>query len=152
MRKVRAFWRRLYPGERGMDLLLLGFIWLLLGFAIAEGNETHRAYVFVIEYLPIPLRVAIWWGAAAVAFITAWWPAGKDRWGFVALVIPPALRATSHVVAVISGYLTDDKYGYHQDWIPALSWVTVTLFVWRLARHPELPTPISEERVHGPGG
>jgi hypothetical protein len=85
-------------GRRGAFLVLMGTLYL--GLAYAYGFQEQPEYVF--KQLSMPIKVAmfigfntpsdaltmwgfLWASAGATAIITAWWPPGRDAWGFVAL-------------------------------------------------------------------
>ena len=84
-----------------------------------------------MELLPLWLRVALWWAAALGACVAAFWPPGKDRWGWVLLSVPVSLRVVSYTVGALFGWV---------DFTWALSWLALLAIVVLLAYWPE-PAP-----------
>lgn len=133
-------------GYRGWDLIVVSTIWVLIGLSIHLRGDPDPEHTVMLEHFGEWLRIAIWWGAAVVGYVTAWWPPGKDRWGWTALVIPPALRALQYLVAWGLGVASGDMFGYAGAWLEAIAWTLVTLWVVRQAKRPEMPTlPHREE-------
>jgi len=126
-------------GHRGRGQLLLAAAWLFIGIdSIADPTVTPTRYLFH-ESLPPILRAGMWIATGLVATVTAWWAPGKDKWGFVALVIPPAVRFFSYGMAWILGALPLGSIGYVNGWIGAAVWAAVVAIVIHIAATPELP-------------
>jgi hypothetical protein len=116
-------------GYRGWTLTFLGVVWFAVGARIFTRGDLHPGHTMPIEYLNEWVRVAIWWGSAIIAFVTAWWPPGKTKWGFVALMIPAGFRAGSYLGAVM--------FGYWSVLVDALVWTGIVGFVMLCADWPE---------------
>lgn len=127
-------------GYRGLTQMFLALVWVAVGFRIIEVPDADPGHKLPIEFLPVWLRVAIWWAAALAAVVTAVWPpppGNKDRWGFSALVVPVAFRAISYTGAVI--------FGYGGAAIDAAIWIGVSGYVMVVADWPE-PVPPARRR------
>lgn len=122
-------------GYRGLSLTFLALVWFAVGARLLVDPNDPGSHLIghrlPLEYLPIWLRVAIWWAAALAAVVTAWWPKGKTKWGFVALVVPASFRAISFTGALLLG-----AHG-GLAWVDAAVWVGITSYVMVLADWPE---------------
>ena len=127
-------------GFRGKALTRLGVVWLLVGLSVLLAPVRDADNLIALEQLPVWLRVGLWWAPAVVAFVTAWWPAGADKIGFMALVVPAALRALSYLWTAVVGTFSD-VYGDTGMWTAAIAWVVITDFVILLAAWPEQVDP-----------
>lgn len=94
-RRKRIQWRL---GRRGAYLVVMGVLYFLLAY----GYAFLPLPTYVLDQLAMPILVAnflsvdspvhalqfwaaLWAGSGVLAIITAWWPPGRDSWGFVAL-------------------------------------------------------------------
>lgn len=120
-----------FPGFRPTALLLFSLIWVSVGLGLITRpdslDSTHR---LPIEYLPIWLRVVLWWGPALCGVIAGFWPPGKDKWGWVLLSVPASFRAASYGIAAVYGWI-DPTF--------ALSWLVILGILALLAFWPEPP-------------
>lgn len=94
-------------GRRGVPLVLLGAgkVGWGVGF-VASPSPDPRALAGVTAVMPLSGWALVWVGAGTVAIVSAFLPEGRDRWGFVAAVIPPGAWALGHLyTAVTDGYL-----------------------------------------------
>ena len=133
---------RLHLEERGRALLMLAVVWVMIGLAVMFRPDPDIAHRLPIEYAPHWIRAAIWWIPAGIAVVTAWWPVGKDKWGYVALVIPVAFRGISYTIAFALGVLTGNAYGWSGYLLETIVWAFVMGLVVHLAgrvnaHHPE---------------
>ncbi|HEX6514801.1 MAG TPA: hypothetical protein VF049_04460 [Nocardioidaceae bacterium] len=125
-------------GYRGRALTLVGLVWILIGAAVILHPYEHLApRILLHEHIPVPVRVVLWVGAGVCALVTSWWPPGADRFGFMALVIPAAIRAGSYGWTAFLGFVTHNQLGNHNAWIPAAAWAVIVAFVQLLAAWPE---------------
>jgi hypothetical protein len=139
-------------GYRSGDLALLSVAWVVLGFGIIVQGDPDPGHKVPIEYLGTPIRVGIWWVCAAAGIAAAARrPEHDDRWGFGFMIVPPALRAISYTVAWAQGVL--GLSGQTSLWPDAVVWTAVTIFVYRLARRPDMPHRVEGgDYGHHPGG
>ena len=96
-------------GRRGASLLLFAMVWFAVGLRLITEVDEDPLHTNLTEILPLWLRVAIWWIPAVVALVTICWPSGgsRNKWGFVALVLPAALRAVSFLTTAVLGFLAE---------------------------------------------
>jgi hypothetical protein len=89
-------------GRRGIPLLLLGAgkIGWGVGFVAAPSTDP-RALAGVTAVMPLGAWACLWVGAGLVAIAAAFLPVGRDRWGYVAAVIPPGAWALGHFYAAL---------------------------------------------------
>jgi hypothetical protein len=97
---AQPWWRRAMHtlGHRGAFLIVVGFMYLALGYVYAVGSTPPE----VLAQLAMPIQVMdwvgidnphdavtawalLWMGCAIVAILTSWWPPGYDFIGFIAL-------------------------------------------------------------------
>lgn len=124
-------------GFRGRALTLFGAVWVLIGVLVAQDPVLDLEHPILLELLPHSVRVALWISAGTAALITAWWPPGSDRMGFIALVVPAGLRTGSYGWSAVMGAVTDQNIGDATDWPQAIAWGLVVALVLLIARWPE---------------
>ena len=122
-------------GWRGTALAILG-----------TGKVCYGASFFLIPPRPDGLDLLtrwcdlrhwswLWIVAGAITFGSAFVPVGRDRWGFVAAVIPPIVWGTAYATAAATG-------AYPRGAFVAVWYATshVMLIVW-ISRVPEPGVP-----------
>lgn len=122
---------RRHIGFRGTTLLYLAAVWFGVGLTLIIRPDPDMAHMYPLEYLPLWVRVCLWWVAAAVAVITAFWPEDAERWGFAILSLPVLFRACSYAA---TGILE-----YPHALVDAVVWTAVFGFVINTAQWPEPP-------------
>lgn len=136
-------------GHRGQGQLIIAAIWLFVGIGEVVEPEQHPGHLWSFyESLAPWMRCGLWVVPALFALVTAWWPPGRDRSGFVALVIPPALRAMSDGWVTLLGLLPGDIGDTHA-WVGFAAWALAVVMVYHVATEPELP---KLDRRRGRGG
>lgn len=150
-------WRRLnrHLGYQGRALFFLAAMCFYVGARLLEG-DWDVAHTYPIEFLPLWLRVAVWWVPAVVAGIVSFWPPGFARWGYAALMVPIALRGFSYLTAAAFWLLEKpfpqvDVLGESGAVWPALFWLGTTAFVGLLAGWPE-PVDVQHGEAEWHGG
>jgi hypothetical protein len=85
-----------------VPLLLLGAgkIGWGAGFVTAPASD-RRALAGVTAVMPLEAWAGVWVGAGVIAIVAAFQPVGRDRWGYVAAVIPPGAWALGHFYAAV---------------------------------------------------
>ena len=114
--------------HRARSLILMGLVWIAVGTSVLVDPPGLPGHAYVLEALPTGVRAAIWLvagGSAVVAAQRRRW----TRWGFVALVIPAALRTFSYAWAGIVWILSGGTESAGAAWLEAGTWAVVTLFV-----------------------
>lgn len=104
--------------RRGAFLLLIGGIYAIIGFAYAAfdlSNSATAAFSMALTLAPIKVWGTIWCLSGVSAAATAWWPPGKDSWGFMVLTGWSMLWAG--LCACSTLFLGSDR-----GWISALVW------------------------------
>lgn len=89
-------------GRRGVPLALLGAgkIGWGIGFVASPSPDT-RALAGLVAVMPLAAWACVWVGAGAIALFFAFQPEGRDRWGYVAAVVPPGAWALGHIYAAV---------------------------------------------------
>lgn len=119
---------RLFPGYRPTALLLFSTIWFSVGLGLlTRPVQVETTHLLPIEYLPVWVRVGLWWAPAVAGVISAFW-SSEDKWGWALLSIPVTFRVTSYAIASVFGWL-DPTY--------ALSWTVILGVLALLAFWPE---------------
>lgn len=127
----RCWW---LPDRKGRGLLILAVGWVALGLTVQADPVTRPSWVWHMG-LPIPLRIGIWWAGSAVALVAAW----RQRWRSAALfllIIAPAIRATSFLIAWAVSVAPGPPPGYPMGWRYAILYALVTSFVYYIAGPP----------------
>lgn len=131
-------------GYRGATLTFLAVVWFAVGANLIADGDPDPAHRTLLELLPMWVRVAVWWVAAAVAMVTAWWPPTRPKWGYTALVVPAAFRALSYGGAATFA-------GWHavtgtESWTFVVAtvadtavWLGITFYILTCAGWPEPP-------------
>lgn len=124
--------------HRGRGLLLLGFVWVLVGAStLVHGSEIPGP----LSIVPDVLLGVLWIATGAFGVLFAATGPGRERtkWAFAALLVPVSLRALSLLVAFIFGLFVGQP---HPDaLIGALAWIVVALFALHEASAPVIPLP-----------
>lgn len=126
-------------GFRSPALTFLAFVWLAVGARLLTASDPDPFHKLPIEYLPMQVRVLLWWLPAILAGIAAWVRVVPSRVGFVALVIPAAFRALSFTGAAATGLLTGDYPFWVAALVEAVVWAGVTGYVIVAAAWPDPP-------------
>lgn len=100
-----------YIGRRGTVLLILGLMWVLIGFYVATGSDEHSPY-YMLSHASA-FRAVGWWVTGVVAIVAAPMAQGRDRWGFLALYLMAAYRFAAQGAGFVD-YL-DDAHGGPSD-------------------------------------
>lgn len=136
-------WRGVLPrppsqlGFRGRALLMLGVVWCLIGLGVVGEPSTPGVWHHT---WPDWVRIAMWVGCGATAVVFAWRPKGaSDAIGWVALYLPPAVRAVSFLVAWSDYLLPLGGAGFARGWVSALIYGAMVAMVTLLSRWPEPP-------------
>lgn len=130
-------------GNRGLVLLLIGFLWLLTAWTVAQSPVPNTRPPAPHEEIPSWIREAAWvvTGLTAIAF--AFFRQGRDKWGFFALMIMPAERALSWAGAIVLHFTSPTPYPP----LPLsagqfLVWLTNCILIYVLARWKEEGTVV----------
>lgn len=127
--RTRWTWARLFPGYRPTALVLFSCIWFSVGLGLmTRPAQVEAEHPLPLEYLPLWLRVALWWLPALAGLVNAFWPPGQDKWGWAFLSIPATFRVFSYSVAAMFGWL-DATY--------AASWAVIIGILTLIAFWPE---------------
>lgn len=95
---VRLAVRRKF-GYRGLILLMFGLIYVSIGLSVIGAHDYRQELVHT--HLPVPVRVLIWCIPGVVSAVVS----ADGKWqtlGFGLLFLPPAERAVSYFVAVVT--------------------------------------------------
>ncbi|MEV6400932.1 hypothetical protein AB0M39_40175 [Streptomyces sp. NPDC051907] len=77
-------------GRRGVPLLLVGVGQVCWGIGfIAVPVTDQRGLVALLAVMPLSAWAWVWVAAGLIACASAFLPEGRDRWGYVAAVMPP---------------------------------------------------------------
>ena len=116
-------------GHRGMALLFFAVIWVGVGLGIVATPRPEGAtHALPLEYLPVWFRAGLWFLGAVCAATAAFWPKGKDVWGWVLVGVPASLRVVSYGIAVLAGWIEPRYF---------ITWVAILALVMLLASWPE---------------
>lgn len=122
---------RLFPGFRATALIILAVVWFSVGLGLIDRPTIPGAgHPLPLEYLPLWVRVGLWWLAAVCAVVACFWPPGDDRWGWVLLSLPASLRVVSYGVGAALGWLSPSYL---------VSWLMILGLLLLLASWPEPP-------------
>jgi hypothetical protein len=136
-----------YVGTRGWILLVCAWVWGLVGLGIILQAARMGDESLIHLYMPVPLRVALWWVPAGLAVYGAL--ARRDLILVVfALMIAPAIRVASYGWAWLTwvfhelggpAWLAPDVTGYAGGWYSAAMHIPLIALVL-IAAHSKEPT------------
>ncbi len=90
-------------GRRGVPLALLGVGQMAWGSGYFAAPATdHTGQEALRALLPIEAWAWVWITAGTIALASAFLPEGRDRWGFVAAVMPPLAWALGYGWAALA--------------------------------------------------
>lgn len=142
----RSGWRKWLPrtakqvGRRGTVLLILGFLWLLLGYSVLLDMDIPTADPAGVFHLMIPaeIRGFLWMLTGGIAMCGAFRPPGfSDAFGWAALYAMPALRMVSYLSGWLDWVVPFGTTGYERGWVPAITWGVIVALIATCAGWPE---------------
>lgn len=93
-------------GRRGHFLLILGIGKICWGVSFILDPPSTQGLQLLTRWGPgfcIQHWAWLWIGAGLITLISAGLKVGRDRWGFLAALVPPAVWAIAYLSAVIGG-------------------------------------------------
>ncbi|MYV77806.1 hypothetical protein GT352_28315 [Streptomyces sp. SID1046] len=90
-------------GRRGHFLLILGIGKICWGAGTIVDPPATTGLALLTRFAPLHCWAWLWVIAGIITTASAFLQVGRDRFGFVAAMVPPAVWAISYLVAVISG-------------------------------------------------
>ncbi|MFJ7269439.1 hypothetical protein ACIQV3_22805 [Streptomyces sp. NPDC099050] len=100
-RTVRRLRKQL--GRRGHFLLILGIGKICWGAGMIVDPPSTTGLGLLTRTAPLHCWAWLWVIAGIITTASAFLQVGRDRFGYVAAMVPPAVWAISYLVAVISG-------------------------------------------------
>lgn len=90
-------------GRRGVPLVALGagHIWWGVGW-VATQPPDGRGLSGLLRVMPLEGWAAVWVTAGVVALVCSVQPVGRDKWGYIAAVIPPGAWALGYFYAAVA--------------------------------------------------
>lgn len=137
-------------GRRGAILLLVGVAWTLQGVGILAQAWAPIALPVLHEWIPTPIRAAMWLAPGAVALACAWRRhPGDDTPGYIAAVGVPVFMTASWVIGLI---LNTAGHGLMRGLISASTWAIVAAMFYTVSGWAETPDGfVPPEQGGGPG-
>ncbi|MFB8393636.1 hypothetical protein [Streptomyces yangpuensis] len=100
-RAVRRLRKQL--GRRGHFLLILGLGKTCWGAGMIVDPPQSAGLGLLTRIAPLHCWAMLWVIAGIITTLSAFLQVGRDRFGFIAALVPPAVWAISYLAAVISG-------------------------------------------------
>lgn len=140
-------WLRAHLGRRGLALVAFSLVFALTGLAALLEPAQDGGRFILYTYLPVPLRLVLWFVPAALGLWSAFRGIGRDALGFAALVVPASIVAFSYAWSVV-GYLAG-LTDYALGWTGFGRWLLVLALIlivsgWKEADEP----PPSDAPTH----
>jgi len=89
-------WFSGHLGRRGPFLVCMGVGKVCWGVGMVVEPPQQTGLHLLTRWAPVHCWAWVWILAGLATFLSAWLPFGRDRWGFVAASIPPALWAFAY--------------------------------------------------------
>ena len=131
-------------GTRGACLLILGSMWLLLGFGFLT-NPMERfskpgsggALDFLDDGPGVYIFASMWIVGGVAALLVAFQRpiTCKDDWGFNGVSLPPFLWGAAYWWSWGIHQVTDGEFGRPHTYVPGLVYWSMTLLLMFLSRH-----------------
>jgi|SRR5215216_5779300 len=130
-------------GNRGLVLMLIGFLWLLTAWTVAQLPVPSTRPPAPHEEIPSWIRETAWVLTGLTAMVFAFFRQGRDKWGFFALMIMPAERALSWLAAIIFHFTSSNPYPpLPLSGGQCLAWTTVSVLIYVIANWKEEGTVV----------
>lgn len=142
-RAVRRLRKQL--GRRGHFLLILGIGKTCWGAGMVVDPPTTAGLQLLTRIAPLHCWAWLWVIAGCVTTVSAFLKIGRDRFGFVAALVPPAVWAIAYLAAVMSGEFS--RGAYVAIWY-LTSHVGVIMWAATVPEH-SVPKPPRTRRAEG---
>lgn len=142
----RSGWAKWLPrsvkqvGRRGTVLLMLGVVWLLLGYSVFLSMDIPTGAPEGGFHLSIPadVRGLLWTLTGVTAMCAAFRPPGfSDAFGWTALYVMPAVRTVSYLSGWLDWIVPFGTPGHERGWVPAITWAVIVVLIATCAGWPE---------------
>ncbi|MEV7654689.1 hypothetical protein AB0O39_11005 [Streptomyces anulatus] len=131
-------WLHRRLGRRGIFLTIIGIGKTCWGVSFLVNPPSAEGLRLLTQLCSIRHWSWLWIIAGLVTFASAWLRIGRDRWGFIAALIPPAIWATAYTSAALSGEYS--RGGFVAVWY-LTSHVGVILWAATVPEHSVPPAP-----------
>jgi hypothetical protein len=142
-RAVRRIRRQL--GRRGHFLLILGIGKTCWGAGMVVDPPTTTGLQLLTRTAPLHCWAWLWVIAGLITTASAFLKVGRDRYGFVAALVPPSVWAIAYLAAVMSGEFS--RGAYVAIWY-LTSHVGVIMWAATVPEH-SVPKPPRTRRAEG---
>jgi hypothetical protein len=139
-------WLRARLGRRGLALVVFSLVFALTGLAALLEPVQDDGRFILYTYLPVPLRLVLWFVPAALGLWSAFRGAGRDALGFSALVVPASIVAFSYAWSSV-GYLAG-LTDYALGWTGFGRWLLVLALILIVSGWKEADAPPSGTLTH----
>lgn len=126
---------RVCLGRRGNALAILGAGKMAYGAGLLVSPPPPFGLDLLTRWCSLAHWSWLWIACGAVTFASAFVPVGRDRWGYVAALVPPVVWGTAYLTAAASG--TYARGAFLAVWYATSH---VMLIVWA-SRVPETGEP-----------
>lgn len=97
-------------GRRGKFLLILGIGKTCWGAGMLADPPQPTGLGLLIRLAPLHYWAWLWVIAGFITTISAFLKVGRDRFGFISALVPPAVWAIAYLAAVMSGEFSRGAY------------------------------------------
>lgn len=136
MTAARRLWLKL--GRRGTFLLIIGVGKTCWGLSFLVDPPDDRGLQLLTRHCDLRHWSWLWIICGIITAVSAFLKVGRDRTGFVAALLPPAVWATAYTSALISGEYS--RGAYVAIWY-LTSHVGVILWAATVPEHSVPPSP-----------
>lgn len=94
---------RKHLGRRGIFLLILGVGKTCWGISFLVDPPGGEGLQLLTQWCSLRHWAWLWIAAGLITFGSAFLRIGRDRWGFLAALVPPSVWAIAYLAAVLGG-------------------------------------------------
>lgn len=133
-------------GRRGAFLLILGIGKTSWGISFVVDPPSTQGLQLLTQWCSIESWAWLWIVAGLITTVSAFLKVGRDGWGYIAALVPPAVWAIAYLSAVIGGEYSRGA------WVAAwylTSHVGVILWASTVPEYDVPPAPRRARRAEG---
>lgn len=129
-------------GRRGSYLACAGSAWTFygIGLMVTPRPGTVKGMLLLRSIAPMWVWGLIWVACGLTAIVFAFAGTGRDRWGFVAAILPTLMWAGAYLIAILAG-------DFPSAWASAATWTFAAARLVIVSGWPEAPASSQRQEL-----